>query len=119
MSLYAYGKSSQELAEIIDRQTTALAVLEQRAAAASIRADKVLAEANTQSNRIILEAIAAADKLIAAAKVTAERESGRIRERAYLEGRVLADAQRIEHDNRIRGDHRRARLANELARQGH
>ena len=46
--------------------------------------------------------------------VEAEADAARIRERAYLEGRVRADAQRVEHDRIVAGNQRRAQLTKDL-----
>lgn len=98
-------------------------ILAQQQAEADFKAALTIEQANTEVNRIIHAAIKAADDLrhqterqCAAAKMVAENEANRIRERAYLEGRARADTHRIEHDHRMTGNQRRELLTRELRR---
>ncbi|WP_427017828.1 hypothetical protein ACQCSX_04235 [Pseudarthrobacter sp. P1] len=115
MSTYQYGRSRTEQAASLDRQLRSAALLEKTA---HETAAKILADADTAARALIAAAIAQADRIRAAtdkktsrALIAAEHEANRIRERAYLEGRARADAQRIEHDRHLAATQRREALA--------
>lgn len=126
MSGYVHGQT-RPLADQIARLQQETIRLRQRIDTAQAEADFTAAltieQANTEAHRIITAAIDAADKIRhqseqarSAAKVIAENETNRIRERAYLEGRARADTQRIEHDHRMTGNQRRQQLEHALRR---
>lgn len=82
-------------AAMIERQRAELARLE------IIEAD-TLHRANQAANHILQAAIRHADQITANARILAEHEANIIRERAYMEGRALADRERVTFDELAR-----------------